>query len=278
MDFIKKTLLVTLLTICISCNNKTEPNQVPIPQKGLVTSKAMVVSARKEASKIGTDILKKGGNAFDAMIATEMALAVTYPYAGNLGGGGFMIYRKSNGETGALDYREKAPMSSSRDMFLDKDGNPIPEKSQRGPLAVGVPGTVAGIFATYKKFGTLPIKEILTPVVNLAKKGYVITEKQQKRFEKYRNVFIETNGDTILYAHKHKVLDTVKNINLAHTLERIIENGQSEFYKGKTGRKLVDFIQAKGGIITLEDLSNYKAIWRTPITCLLYTSPSPRDA
>ena len=160
----------------------------------------MVVSAREEASKIGADILKKGGNAFDAMVATEMALAVAYPYAGNLGGGGFMVYRKANGETGAIDYREKAPIAAFKDMYLDENGDPIPEKSQLGAMAVGVPGTVAGIFEVHKKFGTLSIEELLIPVVTLAESGYAITENQQKRLDHFKEVFIETNTDTILYA------------------------------------------------------------------------------
>ncbi|GAA3518359.1 gamma-glutamyltransferase [Aquimarina addita] len=226
----------------------------------------MVVSARKEASMIGSAILKKGGNAFDAMIATEMALAVTYPYAGNLGGGGFMVYRKANGATGALDYREKAPIAAHKDMYLDKDGNPIPDKSQIGGLSVGVPGTIAGIFEVHKKFGSLPIAELLTPVVELAYKGYAITNKQQKRFEKYQDIFKKTNGDTTLYSRSYQAYDTIRNVALGQTLERIIKNGKDEFYKGKTAQKLVEYLQSRGGIITLEDLEKYEAKWRKPIT------------
>lgn len=233
--------------------------------RGLVTENAMVVSARIEASKIGTTILEKGGNAFDAMIATEMALAVTYPYAGNLGGGGFMVYRKANGETGALDYREKAPINAHKDMYLDELGNPISEKSQTGALAVGVPGTIAGIFEVHKKFGSLPIEEILAPVVKLATTGYVVTDKQQKRFKKYKSIFIETNGDTTLYARPYKTFDTVKNMALAGTLKRIIKNGKDEFYKGDTAQKIVAYLQSRGGIISLEDLDKYEAKWRDPI-------------
>ena len=139
----------------------------------------MVVSARIEASRIGTAILKKGGNAFDAMMATELALAVAYPYAGNIGGGGFMVYRKSNGEIGALDYREKAPLAATRDMYLDHDGNIIKGKSTVGASAVGVPGTVAGVFKAQEKLGLLSVKEILSPVIELAKKGVVVTKKQE---------------------------------------------------------------------------------------------------
>ena len=141
-----------------------------IAQKGLIVDKAMIVSAREEASKIGVAILKKGGNAFDAMVATELALAVAYPYAGNIGGGGFMVFRKANGETGTLDYREKAPLSATKNMFLDKAGNILPDKSTDSPLAIGVPGTIAGVFAVHEKLGSLPISEIMKPVIELAEK------------------------------------------------------------------------------------------------------------
>ena len=133
------------------------------PNEGLISKNAMVVSAREEASRIGVEILKKGGNAFDAMMATELALAVSYPSAGNIGGGGFMVYRKSNGKTGALDYRERAPINSTRDMYLDQNNNIIEGLSMIGGLSVGVPGTIAGIFEAHEKFGTLSIEEIITP-------------------------------------------------------------------------------------------------------------------
>lgn len=256
---------LTIITLLFSCKTKTE-EAISKPVKGLITKKAMVVSAREEASKIGVAILKKGGNVFDAMVATEMALAVAYPYAGNLGGGGFMVYRKANGEVGALDYREKAPLSASKDMYLDENGNPIPEKSQLGAMAVGVPGTISGIFAVHEKFGTLPIEELLNPVVQLAQKGFIITEKQEKRFKHYAELLFKANGDTIPITSGYKANDNFKNPQLAHTLQRIIKNGVDEFYKGETAQKLVNYIQDKGGIITMEDLANYKAKWRTPVT------------
>ena len=142
-----------------------------IKATGLVTNKAMVVSAREEASKIGVEIMKKGGNAFDAIVATELALAVAYPYAGNLGGGGFMVYRRANGEIGSLDYREKAPLAATKDMFLDKKGNVIKGKSTETPFSIGVPGTIAGVFAVHEKMGSLAIEEILKPVIDLAEKA-----------------------------------------------------------------------------------------------------------
>ncbi|WP_299261619.1 gamma-glutamyltransferase [uncultured Aquimarina sp.] len=262
-----RSLYLLLFILVISCKTNPEPEIISEskPVLGVIEKNAMVVSAREEASKIGKNILQKGGNVFDAMVATEMALAVSYPYAGNLGGGGFMVYRKANGETGAIDYREKAPLAAFKDMYLDENGDPIPEKSQLGSLAVGVPGTVAGIFEVHKKFGTLSIKELLTPVVELAKKGYVITENQGKRLNHFRELFIETNKDTILYAKEIKANDTVKNPMLAETLERIIENGRDEFYQGETAKKMVNYIQSQGGIITMEDLSKYEAKWREPV-------------
>lgn len=256
---------VALLAISFSCKTNTEVKQETKPVVGLVTQKAMVVSARKEASKIGADIMKKGGNAFDAMVGTAMALAVTYPVAGNLGGGGFMVYRKANGETGALDYREKGPLAATKDMYLDDKGEFIPKKSQLGAMAVGVPGTIAGIFEVHKKFGSLPIEDILTPVVQLAKRGFVVTQKQERRFVHYKDLFYEANEDTIPILRGYKANDTLKNIKLAETLERIIKNGVDELYTGESGQKLVDFIQSQGGIITMDDLAKYKAKWRKPV-------------
>lgn len=231
----------------------------------VIADSAMVVSARREASKIGTDILKNGGNAFDAMIATELALAVCFPYAGNLGGGGFMVYRSEYGEIGSLDYREKAPMASTKNMYLDEEGNFIPEKSSVGALAVGVPGTIAGMFAVHEKFGSLPMEVILKPVIDLAKKGYIITEQQAERLENYKSIFEEVSGEKSLYTETYKPGDTLKNEALANTLNLIAKNGRSEFYEGETAQKLVSFLIDKGGIITLEDLAAYEAQWREPL-------------
>ena len=233
---------------------------------GLTTQKAMVVSARIEASSIGTAILKKGGNAFDAMMATELALAVAYPYAGNIGGGGFMVYRKSNGEIGALDYREKAPLAATRDMYLDNDGNIIKGKSTVGGSAVGVPGTVAGVFKAQEKLGLLSVKEILSPVIELAKKGVIVTKKQVDRINKFKKAFETVNKQKILFLRDWKEGDVIKYSALANTLERISEYGRDEFYKGKTAKILAKFIQDNGGIITEKDLAKYEAKWRIPTT------------
>ena len=235
-------------------------------QKGLLASKAMVVSAREEASQIGVEIMKKGGNAFDAMVATELALAVVYPYAGNIAGGGFMVYRLNNGETGALDYREKAPLKASKNMYLDKNNEVIPNLSVNGALAVGVPGTIAGIFAVHDKFGKLSMQEIMQPVIALAKKGIIVTAKQEKQIQNNQKDIIAVSGSQTLYAQPFKMGDTIKYPALANTLERILKNGAAEFYKGETATKIVDFIQKKGGILSLEDLSAYEAKWRKPVT------------
>ena len=252
-----------LLGILLFINCRNVPQPIPT---GLVTEKAMVVSARVEASKIGSDILQKGGSAFDAMIATELALAVAYPYAGNIGGGGFMVYRKANGEIGGLDYREKAPLSANADMYLDSLGNVIPGKSTLGATAVGVPGTVAGVIAVHEKFGSLPLKEIMAPVIELAKKGVIVTEKQAKRLENYRDIFMEVNSDTTFFAAVYKMGDSIKYPALANTLQKISDQGKDGFYKGEVAEKLAYFIQDKGGYLTIEDLEKYEAKWRSPIT------------
>lgn len=252
--------LVFILTS--SCKDQLASDDA---RRGLIAEKAMVVSAREEASKIGLQIMEKGGNAFDAMVATEMALVVVFPFAGNLGGGGFMVYRLADGTLGSIDYREKAPLAASRDMYLDEEGNVIPGLSTLGALAVGVPGTIAGIFEVHRKLGTLPIEEILAPVIALAEKGAVVTENQEKRLANSRADIIKVSGENTLFAQEFKAGDTIKYPALAETLRRISKNGRDEFYKGETAKSLVQFIQDKGGIITLDDLAQYEAQWRDPI-------------
>ncbi len=262
-----KYIYILLFSFLIfSCKTQIQgPNTPVTKQYGLITEKAMVVSARAEASRIASGIMKQGGNAFDSMVATEMTLALCYPFAGSLGGGGFMVFRKADGETGSLDFREKAPLAASRDMYLDENGNPLPEKSQMGSLAIGVPGTVAGIFAVHKKLGSLPIGQILSPVIDLAKRGYVVTPGQAQSFNSHKDAFDQVNKTQILYSKSIKAGDTIKNPALAKTLEKLVAKGRGEFYGGQTGGILVKFIQDHGGIITLEDLQKYEALWRKPI-------------
>jgi gamma-glutamyltranspeptidase/glutathione hydrolase len=254
----KSTLLFLLLNTYCFAQTKAVT--------GLIANKAMVVSAREEASKIGAEIMQKGGNAFDAMIATELALAVAYPYAGNIGGGGFMVFRKANGEIGSLDYREKAPLAATKNMFLDKDGNIIKGKSTETTLAIGVPGTIAGMFAVHKKYGSIPMPEILKPVIALAEKGVIVTKKQERTLINYRESIIKANGKNIKFSTISKENDTIKYPALAETFRRITKNGRDEFYKGQTAKTLVKYLQEKGGIITMKDLAKYEAKWRTPLT------------
>ena len=252
---ITRTCVVLISFLSILLSGCTEEKSI----------KAAVVSARKEASKIGVEIMKKGGSAFDAMIATDLALTVCYPNAGNISGGGFLVYRTADGKTGSLDYREKAPIASSRDMYLDKNGNIVPDKSTLGGLAIGVPGTVAGLEAIHKKFGTLPWKDLVQPAINLALNGYVVTEKQELSFAKKKQDFIKINGENTFYAQNFRANDTVKNLDLANTLKLIAKHGKTGFYEGTIANDLVERVQEIGGIITHQDLLSYEPVWRDPI-------------
>ncbi|MBJ2175598.1 gamma-glutamyltransferase [Aureibaculum sp. A20] len=267
----KKILLILSISFLVIQCKKSAPKTTilePVANRtyGILADSAMVVSAREEASKIGLAIMKQGGNAFDAMVATDLSLLVSYPFAGNIGGGGFMVYRLKDGKTGSIDYREKAPLKASRDMYLDKKGNVIPNKSTLGAMAVGVPGTVAGLFEVHKKFGTLPIEKLMQPAIDLATNGVVVTKHQARMLNAYRPLFEKANKRTILLDKEWQVGDTIKYPALALTLTRIRDNGRDEFYKGKTADMLVDYVQSLGGIITKEDLASYEAQWRKPIT------------
>ncbi|WP_127136717.1 gamma-glutamyltransferase [Flagellimonas oceanensis] len=253
--------LTFLLPLILFINCK----QQPATPTGLVAEKAMVVSAREEASQLAVDIMKKGGNAFDAMVATELTLVVAYPFAGSVGGGGFMVYRKNDGEIGGIDYREKAPLAAHKDMYLDSLGNVIPGMSTSGGTAVGVPGTVAGVLEVHKKFGKLPLKEIIQPIIEFANKGLVVTENQANRLERYRERFIEANGDSTKFAGPFVAGDTIKHPAYAKTLQKIMEEGRDGFYKGEVAQKLAAFVQENGGLITEEDLEKYEPVWRDPI-------------
>jgi gamma-glutamyltranspeptidase/glutathione hydrolase len=260
---VKKVIyIIAVVLFLVQCK---EQQAKIVVEKGFIADKAMVVSARHEASSIGVSILKKGGNAFDAMIATDLALVVSYPFAGNIGGGGFAVFRTQDGKVGSFDYREKAPLAADRDMYLDEVGNVIPKKSTLGAMAVGVPGTVAGLFAIHKKYGTLPFKDLIQPAIDLAKRGVVVTLKQANSFNRYGDLFEEANKRVIFLDKEWKEGDTIRYTKLAATFERIRDNGRDEFYKGLTAEILVDYVQNLGGIITKEDLAKYEAKERDPI-------------
>jgi gamma-glutamyltranspeptidase/glutathione hydrolase len=249
-------IFLFIFLLLIGCKNK---NSTKLFKNG------MVVSAKVEASNAGVEILKIGGNAFDAMIATDLALSVVYPNAGNLGGGGFMVYRLSNGDNGTLDFREKSPLSSFENMFLDKLGNEIPNLSTKGALAVAVPGTIAGLFEVYRKFGSIPIELIFEPAIQLAENGYKLTANQAQSLNNNRKEIIELNGFSDLFKNKFNEGDLFVNKALGKTLRRILKNGKDEFYKGETAIEIVNYLSKKGGIVKLEDLSIYKPVWRSSL-------------
>ena len=224
-----------------------------------------MVSARKDASEIGLKIMEDGGNAFDAMIAVQLALSVSHPTAGNISGGGFMVYKLSDGSEGSLDFREKAPNSSSADMYLDEDGNVIPGLSSLGGLAVGVPGTISAIFDIHEKFGLLPIEDLFKPSIELAENGFLVTKYLEDELNEKRNVFIMMNGEESLYSKNYKEGDTIKNNNYAQTLIKIMNEGKDGFYSGEVAEDMIETISKKGGIMTLSDLLDYESIWREPV-------------
>ena len=250
----KKNIFFIILFI-FSCENYTENH----------FKNGMVVSAREEASMAGIEILKKGGNAFDAMIATDLALAVVYPSAGNLGGGGFMVYRLNNDSIGSLDYREKAPLKASKDMFLDTDGNEIKNLSTVGSLSIGIPGTVAGLFATYEKFGSVPLESIFKPAIKLAEKGFRVTKKQAESINRYRKQILSLNDQINEFENEFKEGDLFINKPLAQTLKLLQKKGKDEFYKGSIGEQIVEYLKTKNGIIQKKDLEDFEPVWRDPL-------------
>jgi len=246
-----RSILVLILSfLIISCDNGYNPT---------------VVSARKEASEIGVDIMKKGGNAYDAMIAVHLALAVVHPTAGNIGGGGFFVYSNSDGTSGSLDFREMAPGNAYKDMYLDNNGNVIPDMSTLGGASVGVPGSVSAIFEIHSKFGSLPIEDLFEPAIKLAKEGFVVTTKQSSSLTEKLDDLILINGNNSLYSKRYYKGDTIKNVEFAETLSKISKNGPKAFYEGEIAEMIVNEVVESGGIITTEDLKNYRSIWRDPV-------------
>ena len=227
----------------------------------------MVVSAKEEASLVGLEILKKGGNAVDAAVAVQFALAVVYPNAGNIGGGGFMVYRSASGETNTLDFREKGPGMASRDMYLDSAGNPIVEKSLFGGLAAGVPGSVAGMVEAHKKYGKLPWAALVEPAIQLANGGFKISLRQANELNGLHGRFTTLNplGTALLKAGQWAAGDLLVQAELGRTLEKIRDQGRAGFYEGAVADSIVAEMQRSGGIISKADLANYNAVWRKPI-------------
>lgn len=261
-----KVLSFLLLALFVSCE---VPRQAPTGTSnvGALGTKAMIVSAHPLATDIGLKVLKQGGNVIDAAVATQFALAVAYPRAGNIGGGGFAVVRWNNGQVNALDFREKAPLKAHRDMYLDGDGEVIADLSTLGHLAVGVPGSVAGMWELHQKYGRMDWPQLLQPSIDLAKDGHPITADEAEALNEKLKDFEAANTyrpwplkDTLWQAG-----DWVVQKNLASTLSSIRDEGRDGFYKGKVAAQIAAEMQSGGGIITLEDLMAYEPVWRDPI-------------
>lgn len=252
-----------LLFITLYAGAQINPYSYSI-QKKVECSNGAVVSAHPLASKVGIEMMKKGGNAFDAAIATQLALAVVYPGAGNIGGGGFLLAYTSTGKTIALDYREKAPAAASRDMYLDANGNAQTNLSQNGHLASGVPGTIAGLFTSHQ-YAKLPFKILIQPAIELAEKGFVITEAEARNLNAAMGSFIQysTKPNAFIKYGGWKAGDTLIQKELAATLKRIRDFGQKGFYEGETARLITEEMKRGKGLITLADLKNYQTAIRT---------------
>jgi gamma-glutamyltranspeptidase/glutathione hydrolase len=229
---------------------------------------AAVVCAHPEAAKVGVEVMKRGGNAVDAAIAVQFALAVVYPNAGNIGGGGFMVYRSKDGATDALDYREKAPEKASKDMYLDGKGNPIIEKSLFGALASGVPGTVAGMVKAHNKYGKLSWKKDIQPAIDLAERGFPVTEQQATELNRNKEGFLKYNSKPVAFVKDIPWFagDILKQPELAATLKLIRDKGIAGFYDGPVAAAIVASMAHTKGVITEADLKNYEAVWRKPVS------------
>ncbi len=263
----KNILILIVIFITFSC--KTHPNTDNIYNitKSVETDSAMVVTAHPLATEIGLEVLRAGGNAIDAGIAVQFALAVCYPGAGNIGGGGFLLYREASGNTAALDYREKAPSSATETMYLDEQGNPVENLSISGPLAAGVPGTVDGMIQAFEKYSRLrDWNRLLQPAINLAAKGFLITKNEAEHLNDNQEKFKRFNRTTTAF-HKDmwKAGDLLVQKDLAETLTRIAKNGRAGFYEGTTAQLILDEMKGQNGIINLKDLKDYRAVWRKPV-------------
>lgn len=264
-----RTLLFTtlLLTPVWAQPTPLEQDKYRFPSR--IFDHCAVVSAERKSSEAGMEILKNGGNAVDAAVVTAFMEAVTLPRAGNLGGGGFMLIRNPQGQVFALDFRERAPERSTPTMYLDENGAHLVEKSTVGGLAVGVPGTVAGLDEALKRFGTISLKQAIEPARQVAEEGFVVPRWLTDEVERVREMLTRFPSSKAIFFPGGKALpmgSVWKQPDLAGVLKTIQDKGVDGFYRGPVARKLVDSIQQYGGIMSLEDLASYKALWRTPVT------------
>jgi gamma-glutamyltranspeptidase/glutathione hydrolase len=240
---------------------------------------AMVASDSPLASQAGIEILQQGGNAVDAAVAVGFAMAVTFPEAGNIGGGGYMVIRMADGRAAAIDYREIAPLAATRDMYLDENGN-LTDKSVVGPLASGVPGAVAGLTEALARFGSMSLKDVMAPAIRYAEEGFIVDSAQARSFAGNAPLIRQFAGAKVFLPNDKPLPFGTRLVQpkLAATLRRIAERGAGGFYKGETAKYVADQMKKEGGIITEEDLARYKAVWREPVKSTyrgytLYTMP-----
>ena len=253
--------VISICAICVICGSSPTPSD-PVRAKS-----GMVVSSTEAASRAGVEIMKSGGNAVDAAVATALALAVTHPAAGNIGGGGFMLIRMADGRTVTIDYRETAPAAAFREMYLDDKGNVVPKASLIGHLAVGVPGTVAGLALALEKYGAMKWRDVIEPARRLADDGILITEHLARSLEsaKVLQYFPETRRVFLKNGKLYERSQAFRQPDLAETLKRLRDEGPTEFYKGKTAKLIVDEMRSFGGLISPEDLKAYKPVEREPL-------------
>jgi len=264
-------LLFVVSTMWIGCTGTDVRTRTVLSSTPYFAENGLVVSAHIDASEAGVEVMRQGGNAVDVAVATGFALAVVYPVAGNIGGGGFMVIRFNDGESTSFDYREKAPLKASRDMYLDEDGNVVGGLSRRGYLASGVPGSVAGMVKAHEKYGRLPLSKVLAPAIRLADKGFILTRRHADRFNAYAGSFSRypstrkyfTKGEP---GQRYMEGERFIQKDLARVLRHIAKKGHNGFYRGETADLIVAEMERGGGLITHEDLTSYEAIERTPVS------------
>ena len=258
-------LVLIVLSFLLGCRTEQPPFEYATERSTLFDT-AAVSCAHPLASAVGEDILRAGGNAVDAAVAVQFALAVVYPRAGNIGGGGFMVIRLNSGEAAALDYRERAPAAASRDMYLDAEGDPIDSLSRSGHWSVGVPGTVAGMVTAHERYGSLDWSQLVQPAIELARAGFRLSATEAERFQEYREEFLRYHADeSVFLKEQWRPGDLLVQTDLAESLERIRDQQAAGFYEGRTAELLVAEMQRGGGLITTTDLQEYRAVWREPI-------------
>ena len=262
----KRQLLLLFLPLVLATAGfaQTFPYKI---QKEATGDSAMVVSAHPLATRVGVDVLRKGGNAIDAAVAVQFALAVVYPQAGNIGGGGFLVYRNAKGEATTLDFREKAPAAATEKMYLDSMGRVVAGKSRFGIFACGVPGTVDGMWEAHAKYGRLRWADLVAPAVELAEQGFPITEQEAGNLTRERNDFLRCNSLLPIFfkMEEWKAGEMLVQKDLAQTLRRIVDDGRGGFYKGPTSMLIVKEMERQNGLVTAADLEAYHSVWRAPL-------------